>query len=259
MKERGILFSGPMVRAILDGTKTQSRRVMRPQPGLPVSRFRLVSLVPDGKPGYPEWQAEDIHSQLVNAFPHGTDSVKSEIGCPYGVPGDRLWVRETWQYADWTEEGQPYVRYASDGAVLFHEYAGKGEELVDVWADLSDPRNVAVDGKAADRRWRPSIHMPRWASRITLEVTEVRVQRLQEISEEDALAEGSCSRHIGSPHPPWYGGSLAPNSYVASARMCFAGAWNSINAARAGRGRGWESNPWVWAITFQPIASGGAA
>ncbi len=166
MKERPIMFTGPMVRAILDGRKTQTRRVIRPQP-------RWV-----GDPGIP-FRTED-------ADPKGI------IQCPYGKPGDQLWVRETWA--------------PNEGDVL----AGKAFYRAD--------NNTIVE------RWRPSIHMPRWASRITLEITKVRVERLQDISEEDAKAEGSAYRTE------------------------FRDIWRSIYGDGS-----WAHNPWVWVIEFRRI------
>jgi hypothetical protein len=156
---------------------------------------------------------------------------------PRWLPGDRLWVRESWQYADWTEEGEPYVRYAADGAVRFCGGAGEDEALVDVWADLSRRENYDIDGKAADRRWRPSIHMPRWASRLTLKVVAVRPERLQALSVADARAEGFA----------------ATPSLPIDPRDWFRGVWDTINA---GRGCAWETNPWVWVVEFASVQDG---
>jgi hypothetical protein len=220
MRERPILFSAPMVRALLDGSKTQTRRVaMHTVCGVRVPRF-------------------------------ATDGAPEVSTCPYGVPGDRLWVKETWQYADWTDDGQPYIRYAADNHVRFCEGAGEGDSLVDIWCHLSSPDNYEIDGKAADRKWRPSIHMPRWASRLTLEITDVRVERLQEMAarEErgegmDALAEGiEC---VPDELGPCYGiGGKMTNrtGYAAFARL-----WNSINGDGS-----WNANPWVWVVSFTP-------
>ena len=176
MKEHPILFSGPMVRAILEGRKTQTRRVMK--------------LNMDG-------------------------GVYSEPRCPDGVPGDRLWVRETWADVRWMQEPEHFPNGVSYRA--------------DCSADsLKLAEHYGV-------RWKPSIHMPRWASRITLEVTEVRAQRLQDITEEDARAEGvNCA----------VGGFITTNPVNA-----FHGLWDYINGKRAP----WDSNPWVWAVTFRRV------
>ncbi len=143
------------------------------------------------------------------------------IRCPYGVLGDRLWVRETWGLSrDAVRGTQEWVRYAAGGApVPLRAAAPQGFAFVD-------------DGR---RTWRPSIHMPRWASRLTLELIEVRAQRLQDISEDDAIAEG-C------PAQPWYRVPAGPVQW-------FSTVWNDINGERGS----WKSNPWVWALTFSRV------
>lgn len=173
MKERPILFSGPMVRAILEGRKTQTRRVVKPQPAHIAGIGTVLNI----------------------------DTITGKA-CPYGKPGDRLWVRETW-----------------DGVRL-----DGGGALVSYRADGDKP--VTDDG-----RWHPSIHMPRWASRITLEVVSVRVERLQEISEEDAMAEGVA---------------LAENYRGPVAH--FASLWEQINGLGS-----WNANPWVWVVEFRRV------
>ena len=194
MKEHPILFSGEMVRAILDGRKTMTRRVIKPQP---------VS-IPEAKVAHANW-------------------IMQNRTCPYGQPGDRLWVRETWKptrascaIATGIDGPGTYVRYRADDS----------------------RRTVAHSMKCrgADREpWHPSIFMPRWASRITLEITEVRVERVQDITEEDAKAEA----------PPF------PFDYTpASYRSLFRALWDSLNAKR---GYGWAANPWVWVISFKRV------
>jgi hypothetical protein len=216
MKERPILFSGEMVRAILAGRKTQTRRVMKPGPPPEEGVFRYGS----------GWRYSGVDYD---------DDVVVE-SCPYGVPGDRLWVRETWK------ENQPpsgWIYRATDESSL-------------------DPRD--------ERPWQPSIFMPRRASRITLELTEVRVQRLQEISEEDARAEGVLlpvrkvdETHsvpllclTGAPSPSEFkpGQDWSLSDYW---RHAFAIGWNGRNGKR---GYGWDSNPWVWAISFRKLEAG---
>lgn len=231
--DRPILFSGPMVRALLDGSKTQTRRLVKPFRGFEHNHVCRPDLAADS----------------CAVWWHGSsERIGCHQYCPNGVPGDRLWVRETWQFADWTEDGQPFVRFAADNTVRFCEGAGEGESLVDTWAELSAPENYEIDNKAADRRWRPSIFMPRWASRLTLTITDVRVERLQEISERDCEAEGVQPRHM-------YEGDiderdLDPTTqgfdmfmWVESYREL----WDSLNAKRAP----WSSNPWVWVLTFE--------
>lgn len=248
MSDRPILFSAPMVRAILAGTKTQTRRAVKP-----LTADRLTHC-----PGF----------------------LESLDGVPlsrYGQPGDRLWVRETWRYADWTEEGEPHIEYAADGTrTLIEDFPEEwAARLMDTWVALSDPINFDIDQRAADRRWRPSIHMPRWASRITLNVTNVRVERLHTISEADALAEGVTAKPF--PGPWWQGyrrmedgdllhqqsvGAEPPDWMVEPHRMRdtnhldqsavdgFRSLWWSINGAES-----WEANPWVWVIEFEKAAA----
>jgi len=167
MKERPILFSGPMVRAILDGRKTQTRRVVKPQPSEVDGQLRT--------------EGAAMIAAIFGRLPTKEDEDAMKPVCPFGVPGDRLWVRETlrWSY----NEGQCThgIQHPPEPADLLYdandEYVEVGTE--EQWAALP-------------ARWEriPSIHMPRWASRITLEVVSVRVERLQEISEKDAVAEG---------------------------------------------------------------------
>lgn len=226
MKERPILFSAPMVRAILDGTKTQTRRIVK---GAPVYVTPFIGR--DDKPTG-EYGLHDTNDCVIDRHAR----------CPYGMPGDRLWVRETWQYAGWTEDGYPWIRYDADKTKLLHEripdaWSGR---ITDAWAELSAPENMAIDGLAADHVLRPSIFLPRWASRITLEVTAVRVERLQAITEEDAVAEGVEATHAGS----WRhdGKSVTGRPHGHS----FLVLWDSINRDRAPA----ASNPWVWVVEF---------
>lgn len=172
MVDRPILFSGPMVRAILEGRKTQTRRVVKGNPYI-------------AKP------------------------------MPY-APGDRLWVRETCHTYHWDHPRSVYRADFDDG---------------------KKPCRVRKQIESYEvGRWTPAIHMPRWASRLTLVVTDSRVQRLQDVSEEDARAEG-VERPI-MPHWPGY-----------PYRSAFRGLWNDLNAKS---GYGWDENPWVVAVTFTP-------
>lgn len=194
-RERPILFSGEMSRAIWDGRKSQTRRVVKPQP-----KGALIPL--ETQPGV--W------------FDH--HNILSGWRCPYGQPGDRLWVRESWAYFG----GDEYLYQREPSQVMYRA----------TWD--SDTRSLHHCGPVGDQHWRPSIHMPRWASRLTLEITEVRVQRLQEISEEDARAEGVKAFQNSD-------GSLRY-------RDEFIKTWSLLNAKR---GFGWDTNPWVWIIAFQ--------
>lgn len=182
-KERPILFRGSMVRAILEGRKTQTRRVMSPQPtegGL--------------RAGW-HWTARGGWDYPIDDRPSSKRALVSV--CPYGMPGDRLWVRETWQAWNCTshehDEWEPITREARmvPWAEWF-EQNGHPEAI-----------EYRADGKSQGP-WTPAIHMPRWACRLVLEVTDVRVERLQDISEEDAKAEGLCfdgKWWLGAEHP----------------------------------------------------------
>lgn len=214
-KERPILFSAPMIRALLAGRKTQTRRLLDPlRHGLPS----------DDRGGWTYATGAGDWGGMSRKERGGTSSYPLPR-CPYGVAGDRLWVRETWQYADWTEDGYPFIRYAADDARRLCDNipAEWADRVNDTWATLSDSSNVAIDQRAADRKWRLGIFLPRWASRLTLEVTDVRVERLQSISEEDAKAEGA-QRHDG--HGVGHTGFVWP-----TARDSFARLWTRINGA----------------------------
>lgn len=220
MKERPILFSGPMVRAILDGRKTQTRRALK----LPGGGQPLPS---DNRP----WrQASD---GLWYAWADNTP-VGYGLRCPYGSRGDRLWVKETWRSGPghWDlmaprelPERAP-IRYEVDGVVL-----GGSDGFRD------------ASGRIATGRIRQSIFMRRWMSRITLEVMGVRVERLQDISEEDARAEGLTRLPSVDGSLTWWGAAGA--SYL-SPRRAFEALWASINGAES-----WTANPWVWCVSFR--------
>lgn len=212
MKERPILFSGPMVRAILEGRKTQTRRVMKPQPS---------------------WVADGV------MYWKGTAGMIHSHRCPCGVPGDRLWVRESFQ---------PLLREEIGATPASSEYdykTGQGYEVSYPATDgVQEYYDLSTD-EAFCSRVTPSIYMPRWASRITLEITDVRVQRIQDISEEDCEAEGvslvptDCQGECGQ-------------TPCGITRSRFIGLWDSINAKR---GYGWDKNPWVWVLTFRRVGA----
>jgi hypothetical protein len=263
-RERPILFSGEMVRALLDGRKTQTRRVVKG-----VMRVRLwQSVCGDGPFANVVARAG---TYLAYANDHGAVSVTADNGellgvkpgefewcCPYGVLGDRLWVRET-HIVGWPCDAGDLQQFDEDGNerprhVWYRAtptpaggYTSQLGAFIDHWAD--------DDGNLVERiPWKPSIHMPRWASRITLEITEVRVQRVQEISFEDAIAEGVQRDIIPAcgDHPNlecWVNGPPPAHAHVIP-EAAFRELWDSINAKR---GFGWEVNPWVWAITFKTV------
>lgn len=212
MKERPILFSGPMVRALLDGRKTQTRRVVKPFAKW-AERFPICD--PSGMvAGHQIWWWDAEH-----------DRVGVSQDCPYGVPGDRLWVRETWSFI-----GQR-------GIFELHQAAPNTCKPI-----------YRADGVDADR-WIPSIHMPRWASRILREITEVRVERLNDISEADAIAEGVRVLPLQDPDDPsaWWeveAGTHQARTPVESYRLL----WETINGPGS-----WAENPWVWVMGLKPV------
>lgn len=221
-KERPILFSGPMVCAILQGLKTQTRRIVKPQPReITVSGAHLEGL----------WTCKGSIEYRVT--PRTAKNIAE--ACPYGQPGDRLWVRERWDFRDWQWNKDRKVRIA---------YGADGEQ-VDQIAPLG--WNATVYGA---ERWRPSIHMPRWASRITLEVVSVRAQQLHDISEDDARAEGFERMPSGRGYyDPVVGkGGVHVGMYHATARAGFESLWKHINGPES-----WDANPWVWVVTFKRL------
>jgi hypothetical protein len=220
MKERPILFNSEMVRAILDGRKTQTRRMVKPQP--PATAKLTWSL--GGL-----WTLENWPIQPRAFCNFGRVDI---LSCPFGTVGDRLWVREMFwinhfEYVDGPlpktkptelteleahpDQWMPWILYRADGDCC----------------DQIPECECATEGKP---KWRPSIHMPRWASRITLEITGVRVERLQEISSKDAIAEGveyDVSKDGGWP------------------LTRFQKLWDSVYG-------NWKDNPWVWVVEFKP-------
>ncbi len=214
MTERGMIFNSEMVRAILDGRKTQTRRIMAPQPADDIERCIFPNPEAIG------WKSSLRHK-------HGSTTAHF---CHYGKPGDRIWVRETFQgplfdydlMDSYCKDPTPFEKpefcvYKADGVPAPEFY------------DADDELHCC---------WRPSIHMPRWASRILLEITNVRVERLKSISDGDALREGCSTADMKS------GDCVAD---------VFARLWALIYGAES-----WNANPWVWVIEFKR-AEGGTA
>lgn len=202
-KERPILFSAPMVRAILEGRKTQTRRVVKRPKQCPENYTLAPAEIID--PGVTWWQSP-------------TPRVGRSQECPYGKPCDRLWVRETFAHGRIDKLPHP-CKYRAD-----------------------HPEADTVPGQFG-RAWTPSIHMPRWASRIDLLITGVRVEKLQDISEADAVAEGieqdpetsAFKCYIGDKQTHWF-----------CPRESFRTLWQSINGHAA-----WNENPWLWVVEFE--------
>lgn len=239
MTERPILFSGPMVNATRERRKTQTRRVMNPQPV-----FDVLNL---GGVDKPQVTLAPCHwtGGWCRVTDQGTCDCKEGAGrcwkCPYGVPGDRLWVREALRWERGGSEVIHGVEHRDPATLLYAAdnlpVTGGSREQYEAWA------------KACKRDLIPSIHMPRWACRLVLEVVDVRVERVQSISEEDAIAEGVL------PRDQWPSNLAAVMSseplrehYGKAARGLFPELWESIN----GKGS-WAANPWVWAITFKQV------
>lgn len=209
VRDRPILFGGDMVRAILDGRKTQTRRVINSVSGLgPVAEFRRSDT-----PGY-DWIMRDRRmrwNDLRNA-----DLLAR---CPCGQPGDRLWVKEKWRVPG----GDPLSTCVGPEDLVF-------------WATCDQFE------RDMERDWRPSIHMPRWASRLLLEITAIRVEQVQDISEADAQAEGTECKSSEAWRGRGYDDAVAHGH-----RAHFELLWNSV----AKPGQDWAANPWVWVIDFR--------
>lgn len=243
MKDRPILFSAPMVRSILAGTKTQTRRLYKPRHADPYEG------VEDGEP----WRCDEYGD--YHAVP-----------CPHGAPGDRLWVKETWCSGDrWASlngsnadnDPSQTIRYRADNGARTFRSPVAGDWFTPNMYAWSDPD-----------KWKSPLSMSRWMSRLTLGITAVRFQRLQDISEEDARAEGAIHAIdeewsvLPEPKRPAHGcvacsgdprgiPELCHNSVRGKGRpwAChYALLWDSINGDGS-----WATNPWVWAITFERI------
>ncbi|WP_236237823.1 hypothetical protein [Pseudomonas faucium] len=251
-KERPILFSGPMVLAIVAGRKTVTRREIKPRMRSADTQFELHQQ-PDGS-----WRP--LHTFDESCM--DAQGTEHPIVCPYGRTGDRLWVRETW-----LEDPE------DDGTWAYTQHMGcKGSPLSDIPKRFQKPEHCIfrASWEGPDMLWRPSIHMPRWASRILLEVTDVRVERLQDINDEQAQAEGMVYTDFGLQERPgrasidggktfhplkpqqapgWHAGDAThPDQCLDRARWAFANLWEKINGENS-----WDANPWVWVVEFKRI------
>ena len=226
MKERPILFSAPMVRAILEGRKTQTRRVVRHQP---IRCTELPFLL------FPQSKNEEIE-QTGYIWPNAKEQILQL--CPYGQPGDRLWVREAFR----TEEGYDHIKPSK------LPVAGMGETLaVPFWYDAGlsgGPYSEYPEGLRPGK-YRPGMFMPRAACRILLEIVSVRVERLADISKDDAMAEGIVIQPDG-------GFGLADSTHYnfSDPTDSYCSLWESINGTGS-----WNANPWVWVVEFKREAA----
>ena len=204
MKERPILFKGEMVRAIMEGRKTQTRRIIK--------NTDLIEIIEDGVPYYQD-EYGDYH--------------KTESACPYGKIGDRLWVRESFRLSTWDDCSCYEMCSCQIGVPMYS-------------ADFNGDKDWGP--------WKPSIFMPRKASRINLEITNVRVERLQDITEEDAEAEGVHREFDGS--HMWYKNYQGTGmfKYPPGAILSFKSLWQSINSPES-----WNENPFVWVVEFKTV------
>lgn len=225
MKARPILFNTDMVKAILAGQKTQTRRAVNADMA---ANFDEPRGTEDVLAGYPFVETEGGYVSALKL-------------CPFGQPGDLLYVREAWRPA--VSDVACTNEYRADGA---HIKIDDTEIDASIWLSYRKPEEQYPD--MAPPKWRPSIHMPRWASRLTLEITDVRVERLQEISEEDARAEGIQSKPgivvidgKQTPSPVYFAGELYPEI---SPSVAFRSLWQSIYS-------NWSDNPWVWVAEFK--------
>lgn len=211
MKEKPIIFSTEMVKAILQGRKTMTRRIVKPQP----------TIIIDAR------KSPNVAFALSAEFEINGSRT---IICPYGQIGDRLWVRETF------------------AAVM--PPMGPGDDLPD-WCNYRYKADPILWDEPVDWKWKPSIHMPRLASRITLEITDIKVERLQDITEKDAIKEGIKIIHMAEKTVPVYAnylleGKLGTTNPIHS----FDTLWRKINGNES-----WNTNPWVWVVSFKKEAT----
>ncbi|HBU9459720.1 TPA: hypothetical protein MDH73_004652 [Klebsiella pneumoniae] len=198
ISERGMIFNAEMVRALLDGRKTQTRRIIK---DCTVGRDPISKFIKIGK-------------KFIGCYPEDVPELIREC-CPYGVPGDRIWVRETWAEAGASAPDLKLYR------------ANYPEHVPSIYENVPPAEEI---------RWTPSIHMPRTASRILLEITDVRVERLRSMSQGDARAEGVIAA-----------------SGPMEAGLAFRELWDSIYGEES-----WKANPWVWVIEFKRVEGGAA-
>jgi len=252
--ERGVVLTEFEVRAILEGRQTQMRRIVKPQPSafLPSENHHATKRTaayfdaycnkahtPKNPRGMSDrwcwWTPDDRQ---------GPDWIR----CPFGAPGHHLWVRETWQYFDPdTDSPIPIPRERMDAGKRAPWQGVQGDRPI-YWTTAYRADGELVHPTDGACNWRPSVQMPRWASRITLAVESVRVERLHDITEEDARAEGVALDgrpiYLGKGHGRARVGTLIPTTY----RVAFERLWREINGAES-----WDANPWVWVVGFRRV------
>ena len=244
MKERPILFNAQMVKAILEDRKTKTRRVVRIQPPNDEGIYELMRATGGGKKIIDKFHWIKEECILANT-PY--------FSCPYGSVGDRLWVRETWK--------------------LVPETACRIFNCVCQIINPSNPHEAVIykcglERERGNGNWRPSIFMPRWASRILLEITDIKVERLQDITEEDAKREGMPDEYpiapvycpncqgqgtCGAVHPVSLGYMEIDCPECDTAKKKFKNLWDSINGRGKKPGKAWDDNPWVWVVEFRRV------
>lgn len=245
VKERPIIFSGEMVKAILDGKKMMTRRVVKAQP--------------DFNARYDGVDDDTNHFwEVLDAQGEPTEKYIPILKCPYGKVGDRLWVREAYTVTGWNcDDGSVYIKYLADGhEQYFDNETDEMECAIDslvtsVCKELDKRKVPMLNDEAYDcsldenkPRNRSPMFMPRWASRILLEITDIRVERLNDISEADAVKEGMPPSH------PSIDRISIQHGFNSFSQSCFAQLWDTLNEKK---GYPWSSNPWVWVVEFKVL------
>ena len=251
-RELPIIFNTEMTEALLDSRKTQTRRPLKFQPAT-FNQERYEPLIMSPNESGCNNTAAFLHNKhgdhkghlqrywnkwTVDCDPsEDSDRYRYSVKSPYQI-GDILYVRETWQYYDWSEDGDPCIKYKAGGHMKYHliedeETAIKIQETV--WPYLSREENYTKNNRACDYKWRPSIHMPKWAARIHLRVTNVRIERVQDISKKDAIAEGVYTEQMCAD---------AGLTWMFKPRRQFLDIWKKIYGTV-------NENPYVWVYDFE--------
>jgi hypothetical protein len=256
MKERPIIMGAESVRAILEGRKTQTRRVIDPHK-YNIAGWDMPRTKEDMEAGYPF--AENAYGDFVSVVDW----------CPYGRVGERLWVRETWKPGAWRSDGRVAIDYQASPELTHTPWIFTGnkikqfifrwlEEVIESGLEPNSEGRYEWKAGMSPLKWKSPIFMPRWASRNTLEITDIRVERVQDISEDDAIAEGiefdsGWEEECGEGYTTGEGwmNYKTQDFSCESAKESYHTIWDSLNAKR---GYPWDSNPWVWVITFKVVS-----